>query len=275
MIVVSRVSKSFSDVVALADVSFEMKKGVNVLIGPNGAGKTTTLKCIAGIIKPDSGSIRIFEKPPEKVKERIAFLSEDRRGISRLKVKDYEQLMALLYPTWDGRLLRKLLSHFQIPRQKAFDALSAGLKTLLLFSVAISSGADVLLFDEPTQHLDPVKISDIQSLIRELGEEKIIVLSTHHLEEVESFADRMFVINEGRVIYYDDVDHAKETHRVVQQNEISESDEIIHAVESGWLIRTEKDKGRYPSLREIVLAYLKKSSSSFLKSLLEMERESS
>ncbi|MCD6449552.1 MAG: ABC transporter ATP-binding protein [Thermotogaceae bacterium] len=258
MIKIEKISKTFSDVVAISEVNFELEKGVNLLIGPNGAGKTTTLKCIGCIIQPDTGSITVFDKNPCLVKERIAFLSEDRKILRKMRVKDYMELLPLLYSKWDNRTFKKLLNHFSIPLNKPLDKLSAGMRTLFLLTCAISSSADVLLLDEPTQHLDPVKVAEIQNIIREIALDKIVVISTHHLEEAENFADRFVLINEGRVIYHDDVDSAKESHRVIQQNELTESDEVIGKIESGWLVKTDADKGRYPSLREIALVYLTK-----------------
>ena len=258
MIRVSNLSKSYSDVVAVADVSFTMEEGVNVIIGPNGAGKTTTLKCLAGITTPDSGRVEIFGKSVWKVREEIAFLDETRKVFRRFRVKDYEQMMPLLYRKWDGKLFKRLLAHFSIGREKRVEKLSAGIKTLFLFSVVVSSGARILILDEPTQHLDVMRVGEVQQMLKELGQDHIVVVASHHMEEVENFADRFVIINEGRVIYKDEIDSAKEKHRVVSQSEISEYDEVIHSVESGWLVRTNEDKGRYPSLREIVLAYLKR-----------------
>lgn len=259
MIRVSNITKSFSDVVALADVSFVMNTGVNVIIGPNGAGKTTTLKCLAGVITPDSGNIEIFGKSVKEAKKEIAFLDENRRVFRKFKVKDYEHIIPLLYRNWDEKLFKKLLAHFSIGRERRVEKLSAGIRTLFLISMVISTGAKVLILDEPTQHLDPININDVQKMLKELGQDRVVVIASHHMEEVESFADRFVIISKGRVLYQDEIDLAKEKHRVVSQNEISECDEVIQAVDSGWLVRTDKDKGRYPSLREIVLAYLKKS----------------
>ncbi len=273
MVEVLEISKSFSDVVALAGVTFTADRGVNVIIGPNGAGKTTTLRCISGVVSPDSGSVKIFGKDPGRIKERIAVLSEDRRILRRMKVKDYEQLLPLLYPNWNGKLFKKFLAHFSIRRDQNLDTLSAGMRTVFLLSVLIASGADVLILDEPTQHLDPVKVNELETLLRELGTDKILIVASHHLEEVEGFADRFVILNEGRVVYSDDIDSAKEKHRIVAQNQIGEYDEVIGFVESGWLVKTEEDKGRYPSLREIVLAYLKRDEKTLGTSITDILRE--
>ena len=109
-------------------------------------------------------------------------------------------------------------------------------------------------------------------MLKELGQDRIVVVASHHMEEVESFADRFVIINEGRVLYQDEIDAAKEKHRVVSQSEIGQYDEVIQIVESGWLVRTEEDKGRYPSLREIVLAYLKKDEKSSILSAADVLR---
>lgn len=256
MVEVKSLRKSYEDVVAVADVSFVAGKGVTVLIGPNGAGKTTTLKCIAGIVRPDGGKISIFGKKISEVKDDIFLLPEDRKVFRKLRISDYEKLLSLIYPNWDTKLFGKLLAHFSIPRNRKMEELSAGMKTQLLMAVAYSSGANLVLLDEPTQHLDPVKVNEIETMIRHMGEERVVIVSSHHLEEVEYFSDEFVLINEGRVIYADSIDGAKEKHRVVPQDTVTDEDEIIGLLEGGILVRTEEEKGRHPRLREIVLAYL-------------------
>ncbi len=260
MVRVENLSKVFRDVIALSSVSFEIDEGIAILVGPNGAGKTTTLRCISGSLRPDSGYVEIFGKRPNEVKERMAFLSESRRSFRKMKVEDYEELLPLLYPRWNARLFREFLAHFSIERSRRIDELSAGMKTLFHLSVVLSSGADLMLLDEPTQNLDPVKVSEFEKILRDISKEKIVLISTHHVEEVESLADRMIVIVGGKVIYEADVDEAKDTHRIVPASLIEDGDEVIEKVDGEFLVRTEDDKGRYPKLREIVLAYLKRGS---------------
>jgi len=260
---VKNLGKRFGSVVAVVDVSFEVENGIFVLIGPNGAGKTTTLRCLSGEITPDTGEINIFGKEVKEVKEKIAVLREDRRVFSNMKVRDYEELYSLIYPRWNPVLFRRLVLHFSIPGDQPVEKFSAGMKTLFLLSLTISSGADLLLLDEPTQGLDPIKKEEVMKILREVGEEKVLIVASHHLEEIEVLADNFAIINEGKVVYRDNLDAAKEKHRIIQADELTEEDEIISILENGMLVRTEREVGRYPRFRELVLAYIEKASKHF------------
>jgi len=256
---VKNLGKKFGSVVAIVDVSFEVEDGIFVLIGPNGAGKTTTLRCLSGEIAPDMGEIKVFGKKVEEVKEKIAVLREDRRVFSNMKVKDYEELYSLIYPKWNPILFRRLVLHFNIPGDQPVEKFSAGMKTLFLLSLVISSGAELLLLDEPTQGLDPMKKEEVMKILREAGEERVLIVASHHLEEIEMLADNFAIINEGKVVYRDNLDNAKEKHRIIQASELTEEDEIIGVLEDGMLVKTERDVGRYSRFREIVLSYIERS----------------
>lgn len=252
--------KSFEDSIALNGVSLEISKGIHLIIGPNGAGKTSLLKCVMGILKPDSGKIRVFGKSPHLVKNRMAFLSETRKPLRKFRVKDYEEIMPLLYPRWNRKLFWEISAKLSLKRGKRVENMSAGMRTMFLLSLVISSGADLLLLDEPTQNLDPSKVKEVENLIRKEASNKIVLISSHHLEEVENIAESFSIINRGEIVYSDDLKSAKENHRVVFQNEITQLDEVIGKIEGNtYLIKTSTDRGRFPSLREITLAYLSSS----------------
>jgi len=95
--------------------------------------------------------------------------------------------------------------------------------------------------------------------LREVGEERVLIIASHHLEEIEMLADNFAIINEGKVVYRDNLDAAKEKHRIIQASELTEEDEIISVLENGMLVRTEREVGRYPRFRELVLAYIERS----------------
>ncbi len=257
MIEVKDLFKSFKDTVALNGVNLKVSEEIHLVIGPNGAGKTTLLKCIMGILRPDSGKIRVFGKPPLSVKNRMAFLNEMRKPIRKFRVKDYEEIMPILYPKWNRKLFWEISARLSLKRSKYVESMSAGIKTMFFLSLIISSGADVLILDEPTQNLDPLKVKEIENFIRNESSGKTVIMSSHHLEEVENIADSFSIIDNGKVIYSESVRNAKESHRVVSQSEIIQLDEIVGKIEDNYyLVKTNSDKGREPSLREIVIAYL-------------------
>ncbi|MDK2864881.1 MAG: type transport system ATP-binding protein [Thermotogota bacterium] len=257
---IREMGKRFKGKIAISSVSFDVEEGsIFVLVGPNGAGKTTTLRCLCGEINPDSGHVKVFGKAPAEVKQKIAVLEESRITFSGLKPSQYEELWNILYPRWNERMFRDLILHFGVDEEKPVSAFSAGMKTLFFFSLTLASGAQLLLLDEPTQGVDVEKKSEILSILREL-DDRTIIMSTHQLEEVEWIAESFAIINEGRTVYSDDLEHAKEVHRVARPSELSDEDRILYSFDDGTvLVKTERDIGRYPSFVEIGTAYLKRS----------------
>jgi len=257
---VESIEKRFNGKTAITSVSFEVNEGeIFVLVGPNGAGKTTTLRCIAGEIAPDSGHILVFGKRPPKTKERIGVLTETRLTFSKLTPIDYEDLASLLYPHWNRRIYRELILHFGIPEDRAVEKFSAGMKTSFYIALLLGSGADLLILDEPTQNLDPSKKDELLTMLRQMGN-KTLIIATHQLDEVEWLATSFAIINEGRTVYADTLEAAKEKHRIVTPAEAKEGDEAIHIMSDGsLLVKTGNDIGRYPSFYEIAVAYLNRS----------------
>ncbi len=205
VVIFQNVSKIYNrDIKALNDISFSIKKGsVHAIIGPNGAGKTTILKLIAGLIFPDSGNI--------SVKEKMAFLPEDKALYEYKSVKDMLSLAGEILPSWDRTRLKKLLDLFPQDMKKRVGELSFGNRSALYLIILFSQDLPIYLLDEPTMGLDPIITEHLLSLIkRESVNGKTIIYSSHVLSHIEEIADTVTIIKKGNILYSDELDRLKE-----------------------------------------------------------------
>jgi ABC-2 type transport system ATP-binding protein len=210
MIEITNLSKRFGGLIAVDDVSFRVSRG-NVLgfLGPNGAGKSTTMKMITGFIAPDAGSVVVggddISLHPVEVKRRIGYLPEGAPLYGDMTVKGLLGFIAEIRgyrgPERSQRVDRavELLSLGSVIGQPV-ETLSKGFKRRVGLAQALLHDPQVLILDEPTDGLDPNQKHDVRELIRSMAEDKIIVLSTHILEEVDAVCDRAIIIADGRIV---------------------------------------------------------------------------
>lgn len=200
---------------AVRDVSLELKRGeVLGLLGPNGAGKTTTMQMITGNLAPTSGEVHIcgidLIDHPTAAKSRIGYLPEVPPLYKELKVNEYLRLA--------GRLHRVKKSALEEAVERArnrcgladmgkrlIGSLSKGYQQRVGIAQAIIHDPDVIILDEPTVGLDPNQIREIRSLVRDLGRDHSVILSTHILPEVEAVCDRVQILHRGEVVFYDSI----------------------------------------------------------------------
>jgi len=251
---------AFGAKTVLNGISFEIKEGeIFSLIGPNGAGKTTTLRCLYGDIVWDGGTILLNgQKVSSKLKEKIAVATENRFSFSRFTGEDHVKLWKALYPSWDEKVFGSFFTHYNFELQARADTYSMGWKTLLNLALALSSGADLLILDEPTQNLDPLVRQEVLNILHTFVERegKAIIISSHEIFELEEITSSFAILKEGDILYTDHLDDAKEKHRIVNQEEKVSYGEVIGLVKNETLIRTEQEVGRYPTFQEIILGYL-------------------
>ncbi|MCK5149257.1 ATP-binding cassette domain-containing protein [bacterium] len=209
MIELEHVSKRYGETQALNDVSFSVQKGEIIgFVGPNGAGKSTAMKIITTYTAPSEGSVCVggFDvvKDPLEVRRQIGYLPE--------RVPLYEDMLVTEYLEFIGEA-RHLNGKFKQRFDFVVDAcglesvlkrkiavLSKGFRQRTCLAQALIHDPDVLVLDEPTSGLDPIQIIGIRNLIKDLAHSKTIILSTHILSEVATIADRIFVINQGRLV---------------------------------------------------------------------------
>ena len=193
---------------AVDDVSFEAQKGeVLGFLGPNGAGKTTTMKIITGYLPQSGGTATVcgfdVNKQPMEARARVGYLPELNPLYKDMFVREYLMFSAGVYKVSKPRqrveeMIERtgLSSH----HHKHIGELSKGYKQRVGLAQAMLHDPEVLILDEPTSGLDPNQIIDIRELIKELGKEKTVILSTHILAEVEAVCDRAIIINQGKLV---------------------------------------------------------------------------
>ena len=221
MIQVDDLTKFYSDFCAVDNISLEIPKGeIMGLLGPNGAGKTTTLRMLTGYFKPTSGRIRIkdhdVDEQPVAVKGLIGYLPESAPLYPGMLVYDYLSYVAdirgLRGEVKTGRI-RDLVDRCGLHdiMHKTIGELSKGLKQRVGLAHAMMSDPEILILDEPTSGLDPNQIVEIRDIIRAIGQEKTVILSTHILSEAEATCDRIVIINKGRIVADDRTANLKNT----------------------------------------------------------------
>ncbi len=213
------ISKSYNELKALNGVSFRLHRGEVVgLLGPNGAGKSTLMKILTGYIKNWEGNIRYGEQElrekTKAIQQVTGYLPENNPLYPDLFVLEYLAFVASIYRIKDApfdSILEKV-GLIEVKNRK-ISSLSKGYQQRVGLAAALLHDPEILILDEPTTGLDPNQLIDIRKLIRQLGEEKIVLLSTHILSEVESVCDRVIIIRKGEVV----ADEALESLRKGQQ----------------------------------------------------------
>lgn len=207
---VNGITKMFSGLKALDAVSFEIKQGeILGFLGPNGAGKTTAMRVLTGFFPPTRGSVQILgkdlNKKPKEVKKRIGYLPESVPLYRDMRVQEFLQFAAAVKKV----PFRRRRSHIDDKltrcglwdvRRRLIGQLSKGYRQRVGLAQALIGDPEVLVLDEPTSGLDPKQIIEIRSLIRELGRDRSVILSTHILPEVSMVCDRVIIINQGRLV---------------------------------------------------------------------------
>ena len=205
---IKKINKKYGNQDALIDVSFSLKKGDIVgFLGPNGAGKTTLMKIITSIIKPDSGDITIngydTQKNEISTKRQIGYLAENNPLYKDMLVTEYLDFIASLYEIENKKdkvkeIIKKTGLESEI--KKKIEELSKGYKQRVGIAAALVHDPNVLILDEPTTGLDPNQLIEIRKLIQEIGQEKIVLLSTHILQEIPKICNHIIIINKGRIV---------------------------------------------------------------------------
>ncbi len=213
MIEVKNVTKKYGKAVAVEDISFSIEDGEIVgLLGPNGAGKSTTMNILTGYIEQTSGEVTVEGyntlKKPQKAKEQIGYMPEGVPLYTDLTVKEFVTYMAELKRV--NKKERKARVEDVLKKtglkeveNKLTKNLSRGYKQRVSMAGALVGNAKILILDEPTVGLDPKQITEIRSLIKELGKTHTVILSSHILSEVSQICNKVIIINKGKIIAID------------------------------------------------------------------------
>lgn len=205
-IIINNLSKNYGNQKALDAVSFSIQSGEVVgLLGPNGAGKSTLMKSITGAIVPDSGEIKINEfsvfNQPVQTKKLIGFLPENNPLYHEMYVREYLKFVTDLRNEKKERI-EEVIKKVGLTSEshKKIGQLSKGYKQRVGLAQAILSNPEILILDEPTNGLDPNQILEIREVIREIGKQKTVILSTHIMQEVEALCSRVILLNKGKIV---------------------------------------------------------------------------
>ncbi len=209
-IVVENLTKKYGEQKAVNDISFEIKTGEVVgFLGPNGAGKSTTMKIITCFMAPTSGDVRLDNESihthPEEIKKKIGYLPENNPLYLDMPIVEYLRFTAEVQGVPKNLIpgrISDMIDRCGLDREKHknINELSKGYRQRVGLAQAMIHDPEVLVLDEPTTGLDPNQIVEIRKLIKDLGKEKTVILSSHILSEVEATCDRILIINRGRIV---------------------------------------------------------------------------
>ncbi|MBW2430516.1 MAG: ATP-binding cassette domain-containing protein [Deltaproteobacteria bacterium] len=210
MIQVENLTKYYHSLCAVDQISLDIQKGeILGLLGPNGAGKTTTLRMLTGFLQPTAGSIQVkdysIDEHPLEIKKILGYLPESAPLYHDMLVFDYLGYVADIRQIDQGRKLDRIrqladLCGINEVMHQPIGELSKGYKQRVGLAHAMMNDPEILILDEPTSGLDPNQIVEIRQIIKQIGKEKTIILSTHILSEAEATCDRVVIINRGKIV---------------------------------------------------------------------------
>jgi ABC-2 type transport system ATP-binding protein len=232
---VTAISKSYGSQKALDNISFSVKKGEIVgFLGPNGAGKSTLMKILTTYISADQGTALVngfdVATQAKDVELSVGYLAEHNPLYLDLYIKEFLAFNADVYKVDKSRIQEVITMTGLTPEQhKKIGQLSKGYRQRVGLAAALLHNPDVLILDEPTTGLDPNQLVEIRELIRNIGKNKTVFLSTHIMQEVEAICDRVIIINEGKIVTDKKLDKilTEETIQIIEVEFDKEIDEKI------------------------------------------------
>jgi ABC-2 type transport system ATP-binding protein len=239
-ITVKNLTKIYGEQRAVNDISFSIQQGEIVgFLGPNGAGKSTTMKMITGYLEPSAGDINVsgvdVKKTPLDAKKKIGYLPESNALYYDMYVREYLGFIADVHQIGNKQLaIGNVIEQVGLTPEskKRVGQLSKGYKQRVGLAAALLHDPEVLILDEPTSGLDPNQIIEIRNVIKEQGKNKLVLFSSHILQEVEAICDRVIIINKGKLVADDKLSnlHQKSSSSVVRV-------QFKEALEPEWLKR--------------------------------------
>jgi ABC-2 type transport system ATP-binding protein len=232
---VNNISKSYGAQKALDNISFSIKKGEIVgFLGPNGAGKSTLMKILTTYISADQGTALVngfdVATQAKDVQLSVGYLAEHNPLYLDLYIKEFLAFNADVYKVDKSRIQEVITMTGLTPEQhKKIGQLSKGYRQRVGLAAALLHNPDVLILDEPTTGLDPNQLVEIRELIKNIGKNKTVFLSTHIMQEVEAICDRVIIINEGKIVTDKKLDKilTEETIQIIEVEFDKEIDEKI------------------------------------------------
>ena len=258
---VNRLSKYYGEQAAVRDISFTVGKGEIVgFLGPNGAGKSTTMKIITGFIPASQGEVKVCGLPVDvdslDTRQLIGYLPEHNPLYLDMYVKEYLEFVGKIYKISEVKdrvsdMVKAV--GLDVEQNKKIGALSKGYRQRVGLAQAIIHEPQVLILDEPTSGLDPNQLAEIRELIKQIGKEKTVMLSTHIMQEVEAICDRVVIINKGQIVADNTASFLQinedlqvvyaEFEGEVSKNLLSKIEGIkkIHKLDKGWVFEADSN----------------------------------
>jgi ABC-2 type transport system ATP-binding protein len=213
LVKVSNLTKTYGTQNAVDNISFEVARGeILGFLGPNGAGKTTTMKIITGFVPASAGDVEVcgfsVKDNELEVKRKIGYLPEHNPLYKDMYVREYLQMVGNLYKIKDtNKRVEQMIERvgLGVERHKPIGALSKGYRQRVGLAQAMLHDPEVLILDEPTTGLDPNQLVEIRALIKELGQEKTVIFSSHIMQEVEALCNRVIIIKRGKLVADDQI----------------------------------------------------------------------
>lgn len=252
-IAVSNFTKSYGTQKAVDNISFQVNNNEIVgFLGPNGAGKSTTMKIVTGYIAADSGTISVNDLNVKtnslEVKRLVGYLPESNPLYFEMYVREYLEFIGSIHKITTG-LKKKIeevidLTGLRPESKKKIGQLSKGYKQRVGLAASLIHNPEVLILDEPTSGLDPNQIIEIREVIKELGNNKTVLFSSHILQEVESICDRVIIINKGNIVADDTLSNLqsvnKASHTIIV--DFAETIDIALLANIDGVIKAEEEK---------------------------------
>lgn len=221
MITVKNVTKKYGKFKAVDNISFEINDGEIIgLLGPNGAGKSTTMNILTGFIEPTEGEVIIngynISKKPKKAKKCIGYMPEGVPLYKDMTVKEFVTYMAELKGVKKEQIKESVDQAIQDTwlqnvRKVLIRNLSKGYKQRVSMAGALVGNPEIIILDEPTVGLDPTQIIEIRNLIKKLGKNHTLIISSHILSEISQICERVIIINKGQIVAVDSPEHLEDT----------------------------------------------------------------
>jgi len=262
VILFDQVAKNYGALQVLSSLSLSVYQGeVYGFLGRNGAGKSTAIKMMLGITGVSSGNIELFEHPVGgnmvKARQRIGYVAQEQHFYPWMSPKQLAKFVRGLYPRWEQRRYQQLLDLFELPFKRKVGHFSGGMKAKLALCMAVATRPDCLILDEPTAGMDPVARREFLDLVSKEARqsESTVFFSTHLIDDIESIADRIGIIESGRTIYQGGLDTLSHHIATYTINE----DLYRHSMLPGqfvrdgaWLLQQGTRNGRYFMVYEFI-----------------------
>jgi ABC-2 type transport system ATP-binding protein len=214
-------TRRFRRVEAVSELNLQVAEGsVYALMGPNGAGKSTLIKLLMNLLAPTSGCARLLGVDSEQLRggklESVGYVSENQKLPEWMTVESFLAYWRVFYPTWDMELERRLVKRFELPPKQKLKRLSRGMRMKAALASALAFHPRLLVLDEPLSGLDPLVRDDLMAGLLELSGETTVLLSSHDLAEIDSFASHVGYIDRGRLLLSEPIGTVRERFRRVE-----------------------------------------------------------